>query len=107
MSSAPFVPAAAAPPPQRHGDRGDEDDSPLPVYCRYRDLVRAGICTNWPQLSRMIAEGFPPGILLSANIRAWEVEAVKCWLAMRPTERKPAPKRRDAKTINQSVESSL
>ena len=79
---------------QRHGDRSSDDDdagddAKLPVYCRFADLIEAGIATNWPQLLRMIDnQGFPEGIWLSANIRAWEVASVRRWLAQRPTARK-------------------
>jgi hypothetical protein len=79
---------------QRHGDRSSGvddagDDAKLPVYCRFADLIEAGIATNWPQLLRMIDnQGFPEGIWLSANIRAWEVASVRRWLAQRPTARK-------------------
>ena len=57
----------------------------LPVYVRFRDLVGANIVRNWPQLLRLIAiEGFPRGILLSPNARAWPVTEVEAWLASRP-----------------------
>jgi len=79
---------------QRHGDRGSGDDDAdgdgkLPVYCRFADLTAAGIATNWPHLLRLIDnEGFPTGIMLSRNIRAWSVDEVKRWLAERPKARK-------------------
>ena len=57
----------------------------LPVYVRYRDLVEANIVRNWPQLLRLIAiEGFPRGVLLSPNARAWGIGEVRDWLASRP-----------------------
>jgi predicted DNA-binding transcriptional regulator AlpA len=79
--------------PHRNGDSGDDDDAAavetLPVLCRFRDLVAAKVATNWPQLLRMIdQEGFPEGIWLSSNIRAWEINQVRRWLAARPTARK-------------------
>lgn len=65
---------------------------PLRRYIRYRDLVAAGIVGSWMQLHRMIAvEGFPEGLLLSANIRAWPVAEVEAWLASRPTAKKAMP----------------
>lgn len=68
----------------------------LPVYCRYRDLVEAGITGNWPHLLRLIEdEGFPAGVMLSANIRAWDIAEVRKWLATRPTARKVAPPRKE------------
>jgi len=80
--------------PRQNGDRGNADDDvaadeTLPVYCRFRDLRAVGIATNWPQLLRMIdLEGFPEGIWLSSNIRAWDIALVRRWLASRPTARK-------------------
>jgi predicted DNA-binding transcriptional regulator AlpA len=61
----------------------------LPVYVRFKDLQQAGIVTSWPQVLRMIDdEGFPPGVRLSANIRAWRLDEVQAWLDRRPSERK-------------------
>ncbi len=73
-----------------------EEQPLLPVYCRFADLVEANIAPNWPTLLRMVdQENFPAGVMLSANIRAWDVEQVRLWLASRPSERKVvAPKRR-------------
>ena len=81
---------------QRHGDRASGDDanvvSRLPVFVRFRDLRRSGIADNWQSLGRLIEdEGFPPGVLLSPNIRAWRLDEVEQWLATRPVERKPVP----------------
>lgn len=62
-----------------HGD-GD-DDSPLPTLVRYRDVVKAGICSNRMQLARMITnEGMPAGFKLSANVHVWNVSEVLAWL---------------------------
>jgi hypothetical protein len=80
--------------PHQNGDRGNADDDAaadetLPVYCRYKNLIAAGVVTNWPQLIRMIdLEGFPAGVWLSSNIRAWEIAQVRHWLSTRPTARK-------------------
>src|SRR5262249_643561 len=101
----PRNPAAAstAAPHQRFGDRGsgddgddgdgDDDDTAaprgLPVSVRYADLVAAGIVANWTTLLRLIDdEGFPPGIMIGPNTRAWRVDAVERWLAERPSARK-------------------
>jgi hypothetical protein len=79
-----------------HGDRGNADDtdvkpSILPVYVRYRDLQAAGLVNSWNQLANMVDnEGFPPGVLLSPNIRAWRLADIESWLATRPTARRPA-----------------
>jgi hypothetical protein len=39
---------------------------------------------------------FPPGILISPNIRAWNLDEVERWLATRPSDRKPLPARSEA-----------
>jgi predicted DNA-binding transcriptional regulator AlpA len=96
--AAPPAPAAVH---HRGGDRdsGDDDDaaarpSLLPVYVRFRDIRAAGIAKNWPTLSRLIdEEGFPRGVMLSPNMRAWLLTEVQDWLATRPVERKPTPNR--------------
>jgi predicted DNA-binding transcriptional regulator AlpA len=57
----------------------------LARYVRFRDLVAAGIVYNWPTLLRLIdREGFPVGIWLGPNTRAWRVDEVESWLANRP-----------------------
>jgi hypothetical protein len=124
--------------PQRHGDRGSGDDDAgngdddtasaaryaafrlahqqrvefsLPIFCRFSDLVEAGITDNWTHLLRLItAEEFPTGVMLSRNIRAWDVEEVRRWLAARPTDRKVVPpakkprrKRAQAKTESEAA----
>jgi hypothetical protein len=41
-------------------------------WLRFRDLKARGIVKSWPQLRRLIKQyGFPPGRMLSPNIRAW------------------------------------
>jgi predicted DNA-binding transcriptional regulator AlpA len=97
-------------PHARHGDRGDgagdgdgdgDDDGAdglLPKYVRYADLVAAGICRNWPALLRLVdTEGFPEGVWLGRNTRAWSLDAVQAWLKTRPTARKPRRYRRQPK----------
>ena len=79
-------------PHQRQGDRGSGDDAGqgLRRFVRFADLVAAGIVGNWVTLNRLIdVEGFPPGILLGRNTRAWSLDAVHAWLDSRPTVRKP------------------
>jgi predicted DNA-binding transcriptional regulator AlpA len=88
-----------------HGDRGDVDDdaapSMLPLYIRYRDLAAAGIVASWNQLFKMIdTEGFPPGVLLSPNIRAWKLADVEEWLAKRPSGRRPMRGKKTAAASN-------
>ena len=88
----------ATSPHQRHGDRGCGDgDSDarrvlLPVYVRFRDLEAAGIVANWTTLLRLIDdEGFPAGVLIGPNSRAWRLDSITEWLEARPTARKPVP----------------
>jgi hypothetical protein len=90
--------AQAASPHQCQGDRGSSGDDDgdarrvLPVYVRYADLVAAGIVANWTTLLRLIDdEGFPPGVLIGPNSRAWCVDEVERWLAERPSARKVMP----------------
>jgi predicted DNA-binding transcriptional regulator AlpA len=74
----------------------DDDDASrvLPVYVRARDIRDAGIARNWPTLTRLIEEeGFPRGVMLSPNIRAWRLDEIEQWLETRPVERKPVPTR--------------
>jgi hypothetical protein len=66
----------------------------LQTHLRYADLFAAKIVRNWTTLMRLIEqEGFPPGRMLGRNTRVWTVEEVKTWLATRPVERKPVPRR--------------
>jgi predicted DNA-binding transcriptional regulator AlpA len=42
-------------------------------------------------LKRLIDDrGFPPGILITPNARAWDEGEVDAWIASRPTTRKAA-----------------
>jgi predicted DNA-binding transcriptional regulator AlpA len=99
----------ANPPHQRQGDRASGDDaddterklaarrsrlaqSGFPIFVRYADLEAAGFVASWTQLLRMIDdEGFPPGVMIGPNTRAWRVDEVEAWLASRPTARKAVP----------------
>jgi predicted DNA-binding transcriptional regulator AlpA len=88
-------------PHQRQGDRGSDDDTAarLPTFVRFHDLRAVGIVSNWPQLYNLIDDyDFPPGVLLSPNIRAWDIEEVQRWLASRPTDRKIVAPRRSKQT---------
>jgi predicted DNA-binding transcriptional regulator AlpA len=86
---------------QRQGDRGSGEDADaarrLAVYVRYSDLAAVGIVRNWPTLLRLIREeGFPQGIMLGRNTRAWPLRDVETGLSMRPTanvspRKAPAP----------------
>ena len=64
-------------------------DTRLTTFVRFRDLVDANIVRNWPTLLRLIDEdGFPPGVMLGRNTRAWALDEVEAWLAARPTAKK-------------------
>jgi hypothetical protein len=55
------------------------------VMLRFKDLQARGIVKNWMTLKRWIEkEGFPPGIKLAANTRAFPEDEVNEWLASRP-----------------------
>jgi hypothetical protein len=57
-----------------------------PVWLRFQDLKTRGIIGSWPLLRRRIEhDGFPTGIMLGANTRAWLESEVDAWLASRPT----------------------
>jgi predicted DNA-binding transcriptional regulator AlpA len=93
------LPAETAGVCQRHGNPGvandegeDDKDTRLPTFVRFKELRRAGIVGSWTQLFRMIDDdGFPAGVLLSPNVRAWRLDHVERWLATRPTARKVMP----------------
>jgi predicted DNA-binding transcriptional regulator AlpA len=62
----------------------------LPIFIRYADLCAAGIISNWTTLRRLIDdEGFPSGVMIGPNTRAWRLDEVEAWLAGRPIARKP------------------
>jgi hypothetical protein len=57
---------------------------------RFADLRARGVVTNWVTLRRWIErEGFPPGIKLASNTRAWTEDSVEEWLASRNGWRAP------------------
>lgn len=60
-------------------------------YLRYADLVERQIVNNRTTLQRWIRDyGFPPGVLLGPNTRAWPVDQVDAWLAARAVEQEAA-----------------
>ena len=64
----------------------------LPHLVRFRDLRAAGIIDNWPSLYSLIENyGFPEGTLISANIKAWDLDEIHRWLNSRPKVRKIVP----------------
>ena len=57
---------------------------------RFADLKSRNIVKNWPTLLRWIQrEGFPSGMLLGPNTRAWREADIEAWLASRDL-RKPS-----------------
>jgi hypothetical protein len=59
-------------------------------YLRFHDLRAAGIVTNRMTLGRWIAsQGFPRGVMLGLNTRAWPADEVEAWLANRPLHQPP------------------
>ena len=56
-------------------------------YLRFKDLQTAGIVNNRVTLSHWIKQaGFPKGVLLGPNTRAWTEHEIKQWLKSRPTD---------------------
>jgi predicted DNA-binding transcriptional regulator AlpA len=74
---------------------------------RYKDLRRLGVVSSWPQLRRMQElYGFPSGLLLGPNSRAWRVLDVEKWLAERPTEPSKPVMERAAKSVRARQEAA-
>ena len=56
---------------------------------RYADLVNKGIVNSRMTLKRLIDnQGFPPGIRVTPNSRAWVEADVDAWVSNRPVARK-------------------
>jgi predicted DNA-binding transcriptional regulator AlpA len=56
---------------------------------RFPDLVAIGLFNSRMTLKRAIdSQGFPEGMLLTPNCRAWREDEVEAWVAARPTARK-------------------
>src|SRR5262249_24718207 len=54
-------------------------------FLRFRDLKSRGIVSNWQTLRRWIRDqGFPEGVKLGPNTRAWPEDDVNAWLDGRP-----------------------
>ncbi len=61
------------------------------LYLRYTDLVELQIINNRTTLQRWIRNyGFPSGVLLGPNSRAWPADQVETWLEERASEREVA-----------------
>jgi hypothetical protein len=79
--------------PRQQRAPDDRGDTRLTTFVRFNDLAGAGIVRNWETLRRLIdKDGFPAGVMLGRNTRAWPLDAVETWLAERPTARKAVPK---------------
>jgi predicted DNA-binding transcriptional regulator AlpA len=77
--------------PEVTGRRPIGSGTALPTFVRFNDLLAKNIVKGWTQLLRLIEnDGFPPGRMLSRNVRAWTEQEIEDWIAARPTERKPA-----------------
>ena len=60
-------------------------------YLRFSDLVERGIVRNRVTLGRWIKlHGFPAGIKLGPNSRAWPADQVDAWLAARAADTEAA-----------------
>ncbi len=60
-------------------------------FLRFKDLVALGIVANRVTLGRWIKlQGFPAGIKLGPNSRAWPADQVDDWLNARPAETEEA-----------------
>jgi predicted DNA-binding transcriptional regulator AlpA len=54
---------------------------------RFPDLQARNVVGNRVQLDRLIREhNFPPGRMVSPNIRAWEEQEIADWFRSRPVE---------------------
>ena len=59
----------------------------MTVLLRFADLRERGIVNSWPQLKRLQdLHGFPPGRMLSPNVRAWAESEIDKWFELRPVE---------------------
>ena len=62
------------------------------TYRRYSELKARGLVKNRTQLKNMIEKyGFPPGRLLSPNVRVWTDEEIDTYVDNSPVEPKAAP----------------
>ena len=65
---------------------------------RFPYLQERGIADHRAQVQRLVKDhGFPPGFLLSSNVRVWEVADVEGWLA----RRRDAPQARSPESLRQ------
>jgi predicted DNA-binding transcriptional regulator AlpA len=53
-------------------------------FLRFKDLKQRGVVRNWTTLSRLVREqGFPPGVRIGAQARAWGEDEIEAWLRSR------------------------
>jgi predicted DNA-binding transcriptional regulator AlpA len=63
-------------------------------WIRYNDLVAKGIVNSRMTLKRLIDfQGFPAGVLITPNARAWDEAEVDEWISTRPAARKPSTRK--------------
>jgi predicted DNA-binding transcriptional regulator AlpA len=61
----------------------------LVKFLRYPDLVARGVVRSRMTLHRLIkTQGFPPGVLISPNARAWDEAEIDLWVKNRPNSKK-------------------
>jgi predicted DNA-binding transcriptional regulator AlpA len=60
---------------------------------RFAELKAKGVVNSRMTLMRLIDnEGFPEGVLITPNSRAWDEDLVDAWVASRPSARKRSPR---------------
>lgn len=69
---------------------------------RFAGLQERGVVKSRPQLKRLQERaGFPPGAMMSPNVRAWDwEEEILPWIAERPREN-PRPLQGAAKALHE------
>jgi len=80
-------------------------------FLRFPDLRDSNIAKSWAQLKRLIDNyGFPPGRMISPNIRAWTDVEVDEWVQSRPTAgpalKGAAKVRRERSRLRKAAENS-
>jgi hypothetical protein len=78
---------------------------PQLCYVRFADLRAWGIVENYTQLNNLIdTTGFPEGILIGKNTRAFPLHLVEAFLRSRPTARRATPHREKAAAAEAEAE---
>ena len=69
---------------------------------RFPDLIARGLFNSRMTLKRAIdTQGFPPGVLITPNARAWGEDEVNAWVASRPAARKAVRQKAAPRTTAQ------